>query len=154
MQEFSLNYWHPRGVINEQAPKYIQQLLHRIPQLNHNLRSSSKTLLSEPTSSNKNKFQDKTFFIVVPKTLEQSAWQCEKCNHSRQLQKKIWRHICFTSFTKPSNLLSHVLVSSLLELSPYKSLMHYYRYCVVHFHLSKKIIVMHLVVFLVSQYLR
>ena len=53
--------------INDQAPKYIQQLLQRKPQLNHNMRSSSKTLLSEPISQSKNKFEDRAFSFVAPK---------------------------------------------------------------------------------------
>ena len=36
--------------INEQAPKYIQQPIHRKPQTNFNLKSSSTLLLSEPVS--------------------------------------------------------------------------------------------------------
>ena len=53
--------------LNDQAPKYIQQLLHRKPQQNHSLRSNSKRLLSEPVSQNKNKFEDRTFSFVAPK---------------------------------------------------------------------------------------
>ena len=53
--------------MNDQAPKYIQQLLRRKPQPNHNLRSSSKLLLSEPASQSKNKLEDKAFSFVAPK---------------------------------------------------------------------------------------
>ena len=53
--------------LNDQAPKYIEQLLHRKPQQNHNLRSNSKQLLSEPVSRNKNGFEDRAFSFVAPK---------------------------------------------------------------------------------------
>ena len=52
--------------LNDQALKYIEQLLHRKPQQNNNLRSNSKLLLSEPVSQNK-KFEDRVFSFVAPK---------------------------------------------------------------------------------------
>ena len=53
--------------LNDQAPKYIQQLLHRKPQQNHSLRSNGKQLLSEPVSQNKNKCEDRSYSFVAPK---------------------------------------------------------------------------------------
>ena len=53
--------------LNDQAPKYIQLLLRRKPQQNHNLRSNSKRLLDEPISRNKNSFEDRAFSFVAPK---------------------------------------------------------------------------------------
>ena len=53
--------------MNDQAPKYIKQLLHKKPQQNYNLRSSSKKLLSEQLPRNKNKFEDRAFSFVAPK---------------------------------------------------------------------------------------
>ena len=46
---------------------YTQQLLHRRPQRNHNLRSSSIMSMQKPISRNQNKFKDGAFSIVVPK---------------------------------------------------------------------------------------
>ena len=54
--------------LNDQALKYIEQLLHRKPQQNNNLRSNSKLLLSEPVSQNK-----KSLLPCCSKTLEQSV---------------------------------------------------------------------------------
>ena len=53
--------------LNNQAPKYIKQLLHRKPQQNHYLRSNSKQKLCEPVPQNKNKFEDRAFSFVAPK---------------------------------------------------------------------------------------
>ena len=53
--------------LNDQAPKYIKQLLHKKPQQKHNLRSNSKPQLSEPVSQNKNNFEDRAFSFVAPK---------------------------------------------------------------------------------------
>ena len=53
--------------MNDQAPKYIQQLLHRKSQQNYDLRSSSKILLSKQLSQNKNRFEDRAFSFVAPK---------------------------------------------------------------------------------------
>ena len=53
--------------IHGQAPKYIQQLLQRKPQQNHNLRSRGKLLLSEPISQNENGFEDQAFAFISPK---------------------------------------------------------------------------------------
>ena len=53
--------------VNDQAPKYIQQLLQRKSQENDNRKSSNKLLLFEPVSWNKNKFKDKAFFFVASK---------------------------------------------------------------------------------------
>ena len=53
--------------INDQAPKYIQQLLRRKPQQIHNLRSNNKFLLDEPSSQNKNRFEDRAFSFAAPK---------------------------------------------------------------------------------------
>ena len=53
--------------INDQAPKYIQQLVQRKTRQNHNLRSNNKILLQEPVSQNKNKSEDRAFSFVAPK---------------------------------------------------------------------------------------
>ena len=53
--------------INDQAPKYIQQLLHKKPKQKYDLRSSSKKLLNEQVPQNKNKFEDRAFSFVAPK---------------------------------------------------------------------------------------
>ena len=53
--------------MNDQAPKYIKQLLHKKPQQKYDLRSSSKKLLNEQLPRNKNKFEDRAFSFVAPK---------------------------------------------------------------------------------------
>ena len=53
--------------LNDQAPQYIQLLLRRKPQQNHNLRSNSKLLLDEPISRNKNSFEGRAFSFAAPK---------------------------------------------------------------------------------------
>ena len=52
--------------INNQAPKYIQQLIQIRPQQNHNLRSNNKLLLTKPAPLNKNKFEDRAFSFAAP----------------------------------------------------------------------------------------
>ena len=54
----------------------------------------------------------------------------------QKASRKTWRPICFKSFTKVSNLLIHALMSSLLELALYKSLIYYYYYYIIQTHSS------------------
>ena len=52
--------------LNNQAPKYIQQLITEKQQQNHNLRSNNKFLLAIPPSLNTNKFEDRAFSFAAP----------------------------------------------------------------------------------------
>ena len=53
--------------LNNQAPKYVQQLIQKRQQQSYHVRSNDKSLLENPTSLNKNKFGDKAFSFAAPK---------------------------------------------------------------------------------------
>ena len=86
-------------VINDQAPKYIQQLLHRKPQQNHNLRSNSKMLLQEPISQNKNKFEDRAFSFVAPKLWNKLSDNVRNAITLESFKKNLKTHL-FQKFYK------------------------------------------------------
>ena len=52
--------------LHDQAPKYIQQLITKKQQQNHDLRSNNKFLLAIPPSLNTNKFEDRAFSFAAP----------------------------------------------------------------------------------------
>ena len=94
--------------INNQASKYIQQLLQRKPQLNHNLRSNSKLLLSESLFQNKNKFEDKSFSFVAPKLWNSLPYNVRNAI-TRDSFKKNWQTHSF--IPNASKLLLSALMS-------------------------------------------
>ena len=85
--------------INDQAPRYIQQLLHRKPKQNHNLRSNSKILLQEPISQNKNKSEDRAFSFVAPKLWNDLPDYVRNAITSESFKKNLKTHL-FQKFYK------------------------------------------------------
>ena len=53
--------------LNNQAPKYIQQLIKKRQEQSYHVRSNKKLLLENPASLSKNKFEDRAFSFVAPK---------------------------------------------------------------------------------------
>ena len=53
--------------INDQAPKYIQQLIKVRQQQDHNLRNNDKVKLESPSSFNNNKQEDRAFSFAAPR---------------------------------------------------------------------------------------
>ena len=77
-----MKIWHISNCIckqytlNNQAPKYVQQLIMKREQQDHNLRSNNKFLLEIPPSLSKNNFEDRAFSFAAPKlwkTLPENA---------------------------------------------------------------------------------
>ena len=85
--------------LNDQAPEYIEQLLHRKPQQNHNLRSNSKQLLREPVSQNKNKSEDRAFSFVAPKLWNSLTDSVRNAVSLDSFKKKLKTHL-FQKFYK------------------------------------------------------
>ena len=53
--------------LNNQAPKYIRQLIKERQEQSYDVRSNNKLLLENPASLNKNKFEDRAFSFAAPK---------------------------------------------------------------------------------------
>ena len=85
--------------LNDQAPKYIEQLLHRKPQQNHDLRSNRKKLLQEPISQNKNKFEDRAFSFVAPKIWNKLSDNVRNAITLESFKKNLKTHL-FQKFYK------------------------------------------------------
>ena len=88
-----------KKAINGQSPEYIQQLIQKKPQLNHNLRSSSKLMLSEPVSPNKNKFEERAFSFVAPKLWNSLPDSVRNANTIDSFKKNLKTHL-FQKFYK------------------------------------------------------
>ena len=83
--------------LNNQAPKYIQQLIQKKEHQNYDVRSNNKLLLENPLSLNKNKFEDRAFSFAAPK-----LW--------KTLPEKVTNAVTLSSFKK--NLKTHLFEMS------------------------------------------
>ena len=99
VEEFSSNLATTWKALNDQAPKYIEQLLHRKPQQKHNLRSNSKLQLNEPVSQNKNNFEDRAFSFVAPKLWNRLDESVRNAITLDSFKKKLKTHL-FQKFYK------------------------------------------------------
>ena len=70
--------------LNNQAPKYIKQLIQKRQQQSYHVRSNDKLLLENPASLNKNKFEDRAFSFAAPK-----LWNALPQNVRNKLQEKL-----------------------------------------------------------------
>ena len=85
--------------LNNQAPKYIQQLIQKREHQSYDVRSNNKLLLENPVSLNTNKFEDRAFSFAAPK-----LWNT--------LPEKVTNAVTLSSFKKK---LENPLVSNFLQ---------------------------------------
>ena len=107
--------------INDQASKYIQQLLHKKPE-----QTTTSWVVARCCWANNflgtrisSKTEPSPLLLQNSGTICLTVWGMQSL---KKVSRKIWRPICFKRFTEVSDLLLNVLVSSSLELALYKSL--------------------------------
>ena len=103
--------------LNNQAPKYIKQLIQKRQQQSYHVRSNDKLLIENPASLSKNKFEDRAFLFAAPKLWNTSS---DNAKIIVKLQEKLVKPHWLKSLTIVQGT-AQALMNGLLKLTLHKS---------------------------------